>query len=377
MTVRPGVVSVILPVYNRPGLLVEAVDSVFAQTYRSFEIVIVDDGSTDGTPEVAQSLAHRHPDVVRYVRRENGGSAAAMNTGLRHATGEFIQFLDSDDLVLREKFAKQVEGLRTNPECGISYCQAREYELGGAWSGLPARQTGTTFTHLFPALLSGRIWPSPAPLFRRTVVDAIGLYRSDPFQCDWEFESRAGALGVRLHHCREFLADTRGVHRLEGRAKGRAGRANLPGLAEVHELILARAREAGMSAATVAEFVSRLFRVARQCASVGLEPEARRCLDLGLGAASSPVTRGILRLYGAGSDTFGWERVGWWCQRLADSPFMRWYRAARRWPSAFGDLWRHRARVARATIAGQPVITWPQLLSSRWERRQSRQRFVP
>ncbi|MEO8677463.1 MAG: glycosyltransferase family A protein [Vicinamibacterales bacterium] len=373
----PGVVSTVLAVYNRPQLLVEAVNSVLSQTYRQLEIVIVDDGSTDATPEVAQSFAARYPDLVRYVRQDNAGHPAAMNTGLNYVTGEFIQFLDSDDLLLPEKFAVQVAGLRSHPDCGIAYCYAREYVLGGTWSGRPARRTAETFTHLFPALLAGKIWPNPAPLFRREVVDANGPYCNVAVQYDWEYESRAGARGVRLHHCPEFLSDTRGIHHLEGRRKGGVPPAKLPDLALVHERILGHAREAGMTAPALDGYSRQLFRVSRRCASAGFEAEARRCLELGLGAACTPMRRWRMRLYAAASDRFGWPGVGAWIERLDHTALVRGYRGARRWPSAFAERWIYRARVARQVISGQPVSDWPHLLSSRWAARQSRQHLIP
>src|SRR5262245_21086983 len=94
-----GLVSTIIPVYNRPALLSEAVTSVLAQTYRPIEIIIVDDGSTDATPEIAQSLASAHPTEIRWLRIINGGPGAAREAGRRCARGAFIQYLDSDDLL--------------------------------------------------------------------------------------------------------------------------------------------------------------------------------------------------------------------------------------------------------------------------------------
>jgi hypothetical protein len=195
-------------------------------------------------------------------------------------------------------------------------------------------------------------------------------------QFDWEFEASAGARAVRLHHCREFLSETRSVHQQEGRRKGGVTPDKLPDLALVHERILGHAREAGVPAAALDDFSRRLFRVSRQCASAGFEAEARRCLELGLAAAWRPTRRGRMWLYAAASDRFGWRRVGAWIEHLDHGALVRGYRTARRWPSAFIERWMHRARVARRTIAGQPVSGWPSLLASRWSQRQSR-RCVP
>ena len=106
-----GLVSTIIPVHNRPALLREAVASVLAQTYRPIEIIVVDDGSTDETGREAEALAEAHPEV-HAIHRENGGPGAARETGRLAARGEFIQYLDSDDLLLPTKFELQVAGLR-------------------------------------------------------------------------------------------------------------------------------------------------------------------------------------------------------------------------------------------------------------------------
>src|ERR1700730_16934030 len=94
--VRPSLVSVIIPVYNRAAMLREAVDSVLAQTYRPIEIVIVDDGSTDDTAAVADEMASRHSGIIRVIHQRNAGVGHAREAGRQAAEGEFIQYLDSD-----------------------------------------------------------------------------------------------------------------------------------------------------------------------------------------------------------------------------------------------------------------------------------------
>jgi glycosyltransferase involved in cell wall biosynthesis len=87
-------VSVILPTFNRCGLIASSLDSLLNQSYPIAEILVVDDGSTDDTEAVVAAFG----DKVRYIRRENGGKNAAINTGLRHVTGELIWIMDDDDL---------------------------------------------------------------------------------------------------------------------------------------------------------------------------------------------------------------------------------------------------------------------------------------
>lgn len=97
-------ISCIVPVFNGERYLQEALDSILSQTWRPIEIVLVDDGSTDGT----ERIARRYPDSVRYVLQEHAGVAAARNLGLHSAKGEFVSFLDSDDLWHPEKLERQM-----------------------------------------------------------------------------------------------------------------------------------------------------------------------------------------------------------------------------------------------------------------------------
>jgi len=120
-------VSVIIPTYNRAHIVGEAIDSVLAQTYRDFEIIVVDDASTDNTQEVLARYLSEHGERIRYIRREtNGGAGAARNDGIRASAGEFIAFLDSDDLYLPRRLEAAVAFLNQNADLGGVYtdCQA-------------------------------------------------------------------------------------------------------------------------------------------------------------------------------------------------------------------------------------------------------------
>jgi glycosyltransferase involved in cell wall biosynthesis len=99
-------VSVIIPTYNRANYICEAIDSILAQTYADYEIIVVDDGSTDGTRQALQRWID--DGTICYYYQENRGESAARNHGIRKARGQYIAFLDSDDLFLPTKFEKQV-----------------------------------------------------------------------------------------------------------------------------------------------------------------------------------------------------------------------------------------------------------------------------
>lgn len=366
----PGLVTTIVPVYNRPRLLSEAVASVLSQTYRPIEIVIVDDGSTDNTAAVAQALAAAHPEVRYLVQAHAGepyaGCARGRNTGLAAARGEFIQFLDSDDVLMPAKFAVQVQALREHPECGISYGLAREYALGDPPPARPARQTGRTFVRLFPDLLRSRLWPSSAPLYRREVVAGNGPFE-EVVNSDWEFECRIAARGVILHHSHEFLTDVRNTHLAEGRRQANVRRHALPRNLEAHERMLASASNAQIPPAILNHFARRLFALGRACGDSAFEAEARRCLVLARSTSSSRRDRALMAAYGRLSDQVGWQRVGSWCQRAEDAATKMTRRAR-----AFQSRWQHRASVAAAAISAKPVRQWPSLLAALWAHRGGR-----
>jgi glycosyltransferase involved in cell wall biosynthesis len=110
--------SVIVPAYNVEPYLREALESVLAQTVTPHEIVVVDDGSTDGTGAVADEIAREHP-LVRVVRQANGGPAVARNTAIEMSTGEFLVFLDADDVMLPDRIEQQLGYLLAHPEVGL------------------------------------------------------------------------------------------------------------------------------------------------------------------------------------------------------------------------------------------------------------------
>lgn len=114
-------VSVIIPVYKVEKYVAATVESVLAQTYTNFELLIIDDGSPDKSIEICQQFVD---DRVRIIRQENRGVAAARNTGIRQAQGEYLAFLDADDLWTPEKLAKHIEHLENSPTVGVSFCRS-------------------------------------------------------------------------------------------------------------------------------------------------------------------------------------------------------------------------------------------------------------
>lgn len=201
-------VSVIMPAYNVEPYIGDAIESVLAQTFTDYELLIIDDGSTDGTAEIARRFAGRD-SRVKLIQQENRGLAAARNTALRHATGELMALLDSDDLWMPRFLRAQIAVLHARPAVDIVTGNART--LGSHEDGLPARP-----------------WPDPRPwpnlrtiltdelsvfimsVFRRRVYDTIGgfdeMLRTNE---DFDFWLRAALAGFAFARNDEPLGSYR------------------------------------------------------------------------------------------------------------------------------------------------------------------------
>jgi glycosyltransferase involved in cell wall biosynthesis len=308
-----GLVSTIIPVHNRVGMLSEAVGSVLAQTYRPIEIIIVDDGSTDDTPVVADVLAATNAEQVRVIHQSNTGPGLAREAGRQAARGEFIQYLDSDDLLLPQKFQKQVAGLRAHPECGVSYGKTRFVGRADQEERVAWKRTGEEILTMFPSFLESRWWGTSTPLYRREVTDPAGSWKNLSSEEDWEYDCRIAAQDVRLHYVEDFVSEERehGGARLS--AGGSKDPSKLKQRARAHALILSHAQSAGIGedAPEMKHFARELFMLSRQCGAAGLGEESRALFDLARKA--SGVTRGNgwdFKLYGFLAGIAGWTRLG-------------------------------------------------------------------
>jgi hypothetical protein len=306
---RPGLVSVIVPVFNRATALGEAVESALAQTYPDVEVIVVDDGSTDDTPEAAAALARGAPERVRVVTRPNGGPGLAREAGRQAARGEFLQYLDSDDLLLPRKLELQVSLLRARPECGIAYGICRELLPDGTPSSRPLRPSDRPIETIFPTFLLDRFWNTLVPLYRAELCAAAGGWSALRVEEDWELDARLGALGAQLGFVPEVLAVQR--NHAPDRLSSRGGNpAALRDRATARESILASARRAGMAAETpeMRHFARSIFLLARQCGGVGLAGESRRLFELARSASTPETAAGLdFRLYRLASRLVGWR----------------------------------------------------------------------
>lgn len=205
----PGLVSTIIPVWNRSNLLVEAVESVIAQTYRSIEIIISDDGSTDGTVETAHRLSRYYPGMVRVIENSHLGPGPTREAGRLAARGEFIQYLDSDDLLHPRKFEVQVAALNRCSAAGVAYGRSRLVSLDGTVLRNSYKWTGSRRDQLFPGLLVDRWWCTHTPLYRASLLDEVGSWSDLRYSQDWEYDARVGKLQTLLVFCDEVVSDHR------------------------------------------------------------------------------------------------------------------------------------------------------------------------
>jgi Glycosyltransferases, probably involved in cell wall biogenesis len=123
-------VSVIIPTYNRRLLLERALKSVLEQSYRDFEVIIVDDGSTDGTFEMLKGYGMTNSDKIKIIRQENRGESAARNAGIGIASGEYIAFQDSNDVWVKNKLEKQIAYMEQNTRFALTYTDISVYRNG-------------------------------------------------------------------------------------------------------------------------------------------------------------------------------------------------------------------------------------------------------
>jgi glycosyltransferase involved in cell wall biosynthesis len=301
--VRPGLVSVVVPVYNRPRLLREACESVFAQTYGNWELLILDDGSTDGTPAAIAALAAMHPDRVVPVRLQNGGPGAAREAGRRRCRGEFVQYLDSDDLLAPTKFEEQVRALEGAPEADIAYGITELVDDAGAVLESPHRASGERRDRLLPWLLVGRWWNTHTPLYRRAFCDRIGAWPLQRTAEDWHYDAVAARLGARLVHVPRVGSRHR-VHE-EDRLTGRITADGVENTAVTHGALVAAARDQGLGrdVPEVDLLARAIFLNARRADAFGRAMTADR--ELELAEESSPALRPRIRVYRAARALIG------------------------------------------------------------------------
>lgn len=192
-------VSCVVPVFDGERYLAEALDSILSQTYQPVEIIVVDDGSTDGTAQVVAGYGER----IQYLFQENSGAPAARNRGIEAAQGEFVAFLDADDLWHKEKLARQMARFDARPELGICNTHQENFWIAELKEEEKRfRESGAAST--VPGALS-------ALVVRRTVFSEIGVLDGSLRHhdvMDWLGRAKEGQIAI------EILSDTLVFRRL-------------------------------------------------------------------------------------------------------------------------------------------------------------------
>lgn len=207
MTANP-LVSVIMPVYNCPKYVSAAIESILAQNFADFEFIIIDDGSTDETPEV---LRHYRDPRIRMVTQTNYGLTITLNRGIEMALGKYLARMDQDDISFPGRLDKQVEFMEANPRCG----------LVGTWSEIWVDDRPSGRFHKHPTnnlqlkfdLFFDNPFVHSSVMIRKSVLDKVGLYTTDTTRQppeDYELwsrisrESEIANIGEILHIYREI-----------------------------------------------------------------------------------------------------------------------------------------------------------------------------
>ena len=219
---KEGLVSVIVPCYNRARIVVHTLESVWQQTYRPIELIIVDDGSTDDSREIVEEWANARKNqgnnsiIIKIIHQDNGGPSTARNTGVLACTGEFIQFLDSDDILHQEKLKAQVEEI-SNHKKDFSVCNYKPFTYSIKDSNLAVDFFSRSHSiEDFPL-----VYPmdTPAPLYRRSAIAAAGpwntaLRSSEDFEFNFRLVCR-GATGVWLNRVLLYVRKHQNEERIQ------------------------------------------------------------------------------------------------------------------------------------------------------------------
>jgi glycosyltransferase involved in cell wall biosynthesis len=208
----PASISVVLPAYNSQGTLAAALDSVFAQTRPPDEVIVVDDGSKDATPAIVSN--HPQATRIRYLRQENTGAAAARNAGIRAATGEWIAFLDADDLWLPRRLEAGREVADRNPElrwiAGTYWERTRggqDLLRGPSSRALTLLKNGSYFPDIFDVFHRDALfWTSTFLIHRSCIAEVGGFDPSFVRREDVDLWLRIGLRHPQVGYVREPIA---------------------------------------------------------------------------------------------------------------------------------------------------------------------------
>jgi glycosyltransferase involved in cell wall biosynthesis len=193
VAVRPRV-SVVIATYNYARFLAESLQSVLSQTWSNVEVLVVDDGSTDETPALMRRW--QGDTRVSYIRQDHRGAAAAYNTGLVRASGDYLAVQGADDAWLPDKLARQLAGLEADPAIGLVYSDTTVVNSDGVPQRRHFYDTGRVpyVGKVLPMLLLDNFIPASSVLMRRSVLHSVGLHDETLEVCeDWDLWLRIAA----------------------------------------------------------------------------------------------------------------------------------------------------------------------------------------
>jgi glycosyltransferase involved in cell wall biosynthesis len=201
---RDLLISVVIPAYNCAVYLPAAIESALGQTYPTVEVIVVNDGSPDNTDEVVQPYLDR----IIYFKQENRGLSAARNAGFRACHGEFICFLDADDILLPEKFERQLAVFEREPDLGVVISGYMDVEEDGKTEIIRVRKPW--HRDALERMLNHEVFPPMTALIRRSVLEASPLFPEDidtaESQEDWQLWLDFALNGVQFSAVPEPLA---------------------------------------------------------------------------------------------------------------------------------------------------------------------------
>jgi glycosyltransferase involved in cell wall biosynthesis len=208
MTFMPEtpLVSIVVPAFNGASVIEETLDSVCEQTFRDFEVIIVDDGSTDDTAVVAREFCEAD-ERFTLIQQPNGGPSVALNTAIGHARGEWIAFLDHDDVWLPEKLACQMELFREDPRANFLFTNYYYWDGNHDFSAYYRQNRPLPEGDATRKLVVACVYGTSAVMVRRETLQAVGPFDPDlPFTQDWDMWLRIAERGMWAHGTHEPLA---------------------------------------------------------------------------------------------------------------------------------------------------------------------------
>ena len=177
-------ISVVVPAYNSQSTIIETINSVLEQTFTDFELIVINDGSTDRTLELLETVQDKRLKVYSYP---NGGLPAARNRGIIRATGEFISFIDADDLWTPDKLELQLQALQKNPQAGVAYSWT--ICMGNNGKSFHPGVSESFQGNVYPNLLVGNFIGSGSNvLIRQQAIESVGYFDESLKSCeDWDY----------------------------------------------------------------------------------------------------------------------------------------------------------------------------------------------